>query len=59
MKDKFNKAFAMMLPKETQECDLKREELMFYTNQCWDEMKRVSDEDGRDLREHFKEMSQS
>lgn len=49
LKDK-SKAFLFMLPKETQETDLKREELCFYTNQCWEEVKRVGIENGKILR---------
>jgi hypothetical protein len=56
LKDK-SKAFKFMLPKETEELDQKREELFFYTNQCWDEIRRVGAENGRSLREHARDMS--
>ena len=55
-KDK-EKAFTFMLSKETAELDQKREELNFFSNQCWDEIKRVGKDNGRLLREHFKDMS--
>jgi hypothetical protein len=51
-------AFNYMLPKESRELDIKREELSFFTNQCWDETRRVAYDNGRLLRDHFREMSQ-
>lgn len=39
-------SFDYMLPKESQELDFKRQELCFYTNQCWDEIRRVSKDNG-------------
>ncbi len=47
-----------MLPKESAEVDYKRQELCFYTNQCWDEIRRVSNDNGNLLFEHFKDMAQ-
>lgn len=52
-----DKAFQFILPKETKELELKREELGFFTNQCWEEIKRVSRDNGALLREQFMEMS--
>jgi hypothetical protein len=46
-----------MLPKESVDLEVKREELGFYTNQCWDEMRRVNKDNGRLLRDHFKNMA--
>ena len=45
-----------MLPKETQEVEQKRQELCFFSNQCWDEIRRVSKDNGVLLQEHFKDM---
>lgn len=39
-------AFAYMLEKETAEVDKRREEMSFFTNQCWDELRRVSEDNG-------------
>ena len=47
-----------MLPQPTKEVELKREELCFYTNQCWDEIRRVGNDNGRLIRDHFRDMSQ-
>eukprot|EP00349_Pseudokeronopsis_sp_Brazil_P001362 CAMPEP_0202960008 /NCGR_PEP_ID=MMETSP1396-20130829/4192_1 /ASSEMBLY_ACC=CAM_ASM_000872 /TAXON_ID= /ORGANISM="Pseudokeronopsis sp., Strain Brazil" /LENGTH=117 /DNA_ID=CAMNT_0049678959 /DNA_START=1308 /DNA_END=1657 /DNA_ORIENTATION=+ len=52
------KAFQFILPKESMELDLKREELAFFTNQCWEEIKRVGFDNGKLLREHFRNMAQ-
>ena len=49
-------AFDFMLPKETAELEVKKQELCFFTNQCWDEIRRVSMDNGTLLFEHFKEM---
>ena len=57
LKDK-DRAFQFMLPKETREVELKREELCFYTNQCWDEIRRVGNDNGKLIRDHFRDMSQ-
>jgi hypothetical protein len=57
LKDK-ESAFEFMLPKETQEVEVKKHELMFYTNQCWDEIRRVSNDNGSLLFEHFRDMAQ-
>lgn len=57
LKDK-DKAFNFILPKETSEVELKREELCFYSNQCWDEIRRVANDNGKLLRDSFREMSQ-
>ena len=51
-------AFIYMLPKETAELEQKKQELCFYTNQCWDEIRRVSKDNGVLLTEHFKDMGQ-
>jgi hypothetical protein len=57
LKDK-DRAFLYMLPRETLEVDRKREELCFFTNQSWDEIRRVANDNGKLIREQFKEMSQ-
>jgi hypothetical protein len=51
-------AFDFMLPQETAEVEAKKLELCFYTNQCWDEIRRVSNDNGGLLFEHFKDMAQ-
>jgi hypothetical protein len=56
LKDK-EAAFTFMLPKESTDVDKKREELCFFTNQCWDEIRRVANDNGKLIRDHFKEMS--
>lgn len=56
LKDK-ERAFNYMLPKESKELDNKREHLSYYTNQCWEETRRVAYDNGRLLRDHFREMS--
>lgn len=53
-----DKAFKYMIPKDTNELEQKREELSFFTNQCYEEMRRIGKDNGRLIREHFKEMSQ-
>ena len=53
-----DKSFGFMLPKETKEVESKREELSFFTNQCWDEIRRVGNDNGRLIRDNFREMSQ-
>ena len=45
LKDR-DSAYDYMLPKESQELDAKRQELCFYSNQCWDEIRRVSKDNG-------------
>lgn len=52
-----DKAFTYMLPQETKQLEEKREELAFYTNQCWEETRRVGRDNGKLIREHFREMS--
>ena len=52
-------AFTYMLPKESQECEWKKEELHFLTNQCLGEVQRVSADNGRILRTHFRDLSSS
>jgi hypothetical protein len=51
------KAFNYMMPKETNDLDEKREELSFFTNQCWEEIRRTGTDNGKLLRDHFKEMA--
>lgn len=58
MRDKAQ-AFTYMMPKETAECENKKEELCFLTNQCLWEVQRISSDNGRILRHHFKDMSQN
>jgi len=50
-------AFDFMLPQETADLDFKKQELCFFTNQCWDEIRRVSNDNGGLLFEHFKDMA--
>ena len=57
LKDK-ETAYEFMLPKESAEVEAKKHELMFYTNQCWDEIRRVSNDNGTLLFEHFRDMAQ-
>ena len=57
LKDK-DTAYDFMLPKDTAEVEAKKHELMFYTNQCWDEIRRVSNDNGTLLFEHFRDMAQ-
>jgi|JI102314A2RNA_FD_contig_41_92219_length_832_multi_2_in_0_out_0_2 hypothetical protein len=47
-----------MYYKESMEVDKRREEMSFFTNQCWDELRRVSEDNGEILREHYVEMAQ-
>lgn len=49
-------AFDYMLPKETLELEQKRQEACFYSNQCWDEIRRVSKDNSVLLTEHFKDI---
>lgn len=51
-------AFSYMLMKESAEVDKRREEMSFFTNQCWDELRRISEDNGEILREHYVEMAQ-
>jgi hypothetical protein len=51
-------AFNFMLQKDSAEVEKRREEMSFFTNQCWDELRRVSSDNGGILREHYMEMSQ-
>lgn len=57
LKDK-DMAAEFMLPKESAEVEAKKHELLFFTNQCWDEIRRVSNDNGSLLFEHFKDMAQ-
>lgn len=50
-------SFDYMLPKETQDIEQKRYELNFFSNQCWDEIRRVSKDNGMLLTEHFKDFA--
>ena len=52
------KAFTYMMPKESLDLDNRREELSYYTNQCWEETRRIGYDNGRLMRDHFREMSQ-
>ncbi len=54
-----NLAFTYMLPKETHEWEMKREELCFLTNQCLGEVQRVATDNGNLFRAHFRDMSQN
>ena len=56
MKDK-DRAFNYMLPNETAVVDRKRDEMSFFTNQCWDEVKRVANDNGALMRKNYMEMS--
>lgn len=49
-------AFDFMLPKDTQDVEYKRQEACFYSNQCWDEIRRVSKNNSTLLTEHFKDI---
>jgi len=51
-------AFSYMMAKESAEVDKRREEMSFFTNQCWDELRRISEDNGVILREHYMEMAQ-
>ena len=57
LKDK-EKAFKYMLTKETQELEYLREELFYYSNQCLGEVRRVGNDNGLLLTDHFITMSQ-
>jgi hypothetical protein len=50
-------AFAYILPRESQECEYKKEELHFLTNMSLWEVQRVTADNGRILRKHFRDMS--
>jgi len=52
-----NMAYTYMLPKETYEWEIKREELCFLTNQCLNEVQRTAGENGKVLRQHFRDMA--
>ena len=47
------KAFKFMLSEETKQLEEMRQELSFYTNQCWQETRRVSADNAEIFREHF------
>lgn len=47
-----------MLTEETKQLNDLREELSFWTNQCLDEVRRVSNDNGVLLTDHFITMSQ-
>jgi uncharacterized protein YjcR len=49
--------FDYMLPKETQELEQQKQVVNFYSNQCWDEIRRVSKDNGVLLTEHFKDQA--
>jgi len=51
-------SFDYMLVKESSEVEKRREEMSFFTNQCWDELRRMTDDNGIQLREHYVEMAQ-
>lgn len=53
-----NLAFSYMLPRETYEWENRREELCFLTNQCLTEVQRLAQDNGKQLRQHFRDMSQ-
>ena len=57
LKDK-EKAFKYMLTKETQELEFLREELFYYSNQCLGEVRRVGNDNGLLLTDHFITISQ-
>jgi len=52
-----NLAFTYMLPKETYEWETKREELCYLTNQTLNEVQRTAIENGKVLRQHFRDMA--
>ena len=52
------KAFRFMLTKDSQELEYVREELFFYSNQCLSEVRRVGQDNGLLLTDHFITMSQ-
>ena len=47
-----------MLTKDSQNLEYLREELFFYTNQCLAEVRRVGNDNGNLLTDHFITMSQ-
>ena len=51
------KAFRFMLSKDSQNLEFLREELFFYTNQCLAEVRRVGNDNGNLLTDHFITMS--
>lgn len=51
------KAFKFMLTEETKQLNDLREELSFWTNQCLDEVKRIANDNGALLTDHFITMS--
>ena len=57
LKDK-DKAFKYMLSKESQDLEYLREELFYYSNQCLGEVRRVGNDNGTLLTDHFITMSQ-
>ena len=56
LKDK-DKAFKYMLSKESQDLEYLREELFYYSNQCLGEVRRVGNDNGTLLTDHFITMS--
>lgn len=56
LKDR-DSAFEYMLPDDSKLLELKRQEVCFYSNQCWDEIRRVSKDNASLLYEHFKDMA--
>ena len=51
------KAFDVMFLKETDELEIKRQELGFYTNQSWNEVRRVAYDNSIIKREDLMSMS--
>ena len=52
-------AFTYMIQNESKEIELQREQLAFYTNQCFEETRRIGRDDGKLLIDHFIQMSQT
>ena len=48
-----------MLQEDTRKLEIEREELSFYSNTCLDEMRRVGNDNGKLLIDHFIQMSQT
>jgi hypothetical protein len=46
-------AFTYMIQNESKEIELQREQLAFYTNQCFEETRRIGRDDGKLLIDHF------
>ena len=46
-------AFTYMLQKETKELEVQKEELSFYSNLCLDEVRRIGNDNGKLLINHF------